>query len=145
MLTWNKKEQKRLRLGEIFEYDVKNYDEDEKKDVIDTWQCFFIKVGGLYYLINIDDHQYLFFPYGIKNFLYNGNPRKGSDPFTYEEALRFLKVRNVRTTNKMAYVKEKKMEKVKLAKPYDSVKATGNFDSYYNYSYTSSGFDDNNF
>lgn len=102
------KEPKKLKLGEIFEYEISYFDEDESKDVVNTWQCFFIKVEDGYYLINVDEGKYRFFYDGIYNFPFVGDKKMGDDPFSYLEALQFLKIRNARAIGKMAFIKKKK-------------------------------------
>lgn len=88
----------KLHLGEIFQYQVRYKDEDGQ-ECNDEKQAFFIKVDNSYFLINIDPEskEFLFFDeiIGVSD-----KPKEGNSAFTFIEALRFIKAKSPKGTNK---------------------------------------------
>ncbi len=100
-----------LKLGEIFEYEIDNEGETDKI------KALFLKVGGRYYAVTIDnDDNTLSFFDEIAGSTFEGKQREGKNPFNYKEALEYLKARNVKATGKMLVQPKKANEKPVPAK-----------------------------
>ena len=86
----------KIKLGEIFTYEVDNEGEKE------TVSGFFFRVHRDYYLINTDE-GYLGFFDEIAGMKYKGNPRQGKDPFNFKECLEYFKLKKIKKSGKFIF------------------------------------------